>query len=366
MNKKSITIILISTLIFIFALLVIKKILQLSKQDENTLTICTFSDIVGPELINKFEKKFNAKIKVKYCDSDAEFWSQLYINKGKGFDIVTPADYVVDNLVKFDLLQKIHPFFRKKANAENSMVFSEKNSDYKIPFAWTFYGIIYNKLYFEKYNSNLNSWSFIFQPEIPISMSKISDNYKVVILEDNPQDIIFLAHLYLFKNVSGINSKYNQNAVKKLLQIQRKYLYAYILSDIDYYLDGIAPAGLTVVNSQVRKTVLKKSKKMHFTIPSEGTVYFSQNFCIPKGAENVKLAYKFIDFCMKEEGMKSIFHHSGYLPVNYEMAKNVCFNIMHSSLWPNKVQTKKMFPITSKLSYKDAEDIWTQVKAYES
>ena len=57
----------------------------------------------------------------------------------------------------------------------------------------------------------------------------------------------------------------------------------------------------------------KENPSIQFVYPKEGAIFWMDNYAIPKGANNVEGAYKFIDFLLRPENAKLVVKKIGLL-----------------------------------------------------
>lgn len=334
----------------------------------NELNICTFADLIDldAKYFERFEQKTGIRVNVKYVELDSEILVQLVAGKGAGFDLVTPSDVIVSQLVKAGLLQKLnYQLLEKKVRSHDTL--SKKDFDpglnYCLPFAWTYYSIGYNKSYFEGSGVVPDSLQAIFDPDVFFGdHTELLKNYKVALLEDNPQELLLIGGLYLFGDVSGLTERSQVARIIDLYgQHKHRWLYAYISSNMLYYLSSVVPVVLSFT-STLKRAIEEDSSVFGSACPKEGSVLVPQNFCIPSGAKNVEAAHKLIDFFMSDEVLEEIFETSGYIPADDKMLKQLRNNHEFGALVPNESLLEKMIPVTRNFSFREIERAWLAVK----
>lgn len=107
-----------------------------SSADDKSITVYMFTEYVSPDSIKDFEKSTGIKVYVQYFDSNEELYAKFKINRGDGYDLVTPSDYMVEMLRKDGLLQKIDlnkiPNFAQLDNRLLNLNFDPQNQ-FSIP-----------------------------------------------------------------------------------------------------------------------------------------------------------------------------------------------------------------------------------------
>ncbi len=124
--------------------------------------LTTFDDYLDPQIIKDFEEQTHIKVHLDAINTNEEIKAQLLLNP-KSYDIIIPSDYMVNNFINNNLVQKIDfsrldfvkndhetngSAFQKqfltatlynKLNNYNSKIF-----DYAIPYFWQFLLTTYN------------------------------------------------------------------------------------------------------------------------------------------------------------------------------------------------------------------------------
>jgi spermidine/putrescine transport system substrate-binding protein len=324
---------------------------------KDVISFYTFSDLVSPELIKEFEEQEGVTVKLKYADNDIEFWSQLYATGGRDYDLVTPTDFVVKVLLEKNLLQKVKTDCLENVSKLDSFFFHKDLVEgFYLPFAWSFYGIAFNKKKLGELCSD--SLVYVFQPEKVLSSEQMK-NYKICVLEENPQDLLSLAGIYQFASTNISSEKRLKSATQMLIE-QKKCVYAYVASNLKFYLSAGAPVALT--QASLVKSLLDEDQGSYgFVFPKEGSLLMVQNFCIPRKAKRPDLAHKLINFFISHRASEETARLTGYLPINKDSLANVR---KHSSseLVPTECQMKKLYRFDLSLQLRDAEEAWQRVK----
>jgi spermidine/putrescine transport system substrate-binding protein len=275
------------------------------------LYVLNWGDYMDPELISAFEKEYGVSVSYKPAGSNEEMATLLQANTTT-YDIVIPSDYMIDKLIKEDMLQPIN--FELLTNFESLDVidtlydlYAASNiAPYVVPYAWGTIGILYNttnpaiKALIEQHG-----WAALFE---------FGSTYKVG-MYDSARDAVAAALLYKGFHVnSSVQSELDlaEQALKdanfnawgednlKGLVISGNLDMALVYSGdyfSEYYValeDGIA------IN-------------FDFYVP-ESTNVWMDAMVIPKNAQNVELAHKFINFFLREDIAIANSDYIGYAP----------------------------------------------------
>jgi spermidine/putrescine transport system substrate-binding protein len=341
---------------------IIKKMMP---SDE--LNICTFADLISEDLLEQFTKETGIKVNCKYCELDSEIWTQLSMSEGKGLDIVTPIDATAARLTKAKLLQKVNKKLLPSLGGYHQ-VFLNKDFDpdleYNTPFAWTYYAIGYNKSFFEPYEVVPTSLQAIFEPDKVFKNNlELLNSYKVIILEDNPQELLFLGALYNSGTIANLTQPEERKKIKKLFIAQkRNWLYAYVSANMQYYLNSVVPVAITFA-ALLKELIDEERESFGCCFPEEGSALVAQNFCIPVGSKNVEAAHKFINFFMSDKMLLEVFNSSGYLPVKENLLTVLKEeNPDLESFIPTEEQMQKLVSSNSIMTDREIQHTWLAVK----
>ena len=95
--------------IFIFAFfLYFPKISQIFFNPKKAINVYAFTDMISSESIQEFQKQTGIAVYMQYFDTNEELLAKFRISKGKGYDLITPSDFIIELLIKQNLLQKIN------------------------------------------------------------------------------------------------------------------------------------------------------------------------------------------------------------------------------------------------------------------
>lgn len=329
------------------------------------LRVYSFFNVINHDLYREFERQTGVKVLVKYADSNAELSAQLEMLDGHGYDVVTPSDYIVPVLAEKNLVQLLdHTRLTNLPALDRRLLhqqFDPENS-YSVPYAWTSYGIGYNKAWFSDLVAP-SSWAALFAPDVAWRgrvWDAKREEYRVCLL-DNPLDVTFAAGIFLFGSVNELSADRLQ-AIARLLIDGRPWVAGYVEANLNYYLSGVCPA--VMATGALMKRLMMRNDQLAFVIPTEGSMISVENFCIPRGAAHTELAYRFIDFMLSASSGVAIFNEYGFIPANKQS---------HALLDPAFVNNKAFFPpddLFRQLQYlhcgvamRDIEQIWLDVKS---
>lgn len=345
----------------ITSILYIPSIYHMFFEDENTLHVVAFAQLISPQACDRFKKQTGISVRLTHVESDDEIIAKLKLNKNHGYDLLIAFDYTIDTLRKINLLApldytKIDHFRDLDARFLNKEF--DPNNIYSLPFSWLMYGIGYDASFFNNSLSAENiSWDLIFK-----SPHLQGYNYRICMLNEM-REVFFLAAIY-FRDRSFIFSKQRIEEFKKMLIYQKSWVESYASDRVDYLLIAKS-VPLALTPSSYMKKVLSHGPEFSFAIPSQGSVIGIENCAIPRTSKKSEKAHAFINFLLSEEIAALNSNEYGLYPVNvkaYELLDKKLFERLdfpiHDTLLKNSV-----FIRNDAISLNALEDLWIAIKA---
>jgi spermidine/putrescine transport system substrate-binding protein len=360
MNKKKS--IVSHLLIGLFYFLLITFCLSLPKifEKKHGLTLYTYADMIPSEVLHRFEEETGIPVYVKFFSSNEEMYAKLKIDKGSGYDLITPTDYMVDILRKDDLLLELDhtqiPLL-KKCDTRILNTYFDPGNRYSMPIAWIAYGIGYSK---KRFGDQLpcNSWKLVFDP--PVDQQGKSEYY--ISMLDDGREASFLATLYAYQGRPLLEQS-QIDYVTGLLKKQWSFVENYTNVNQPFYLQsGLVP--LIVVANDIMFRILEDNDTFGFVIPEEGSILVVENMVIPKTCTDVQSTHKLINYIMSARAQLEMTLEYGYSPVNVQaltmLKKEAPF---HVACTITDAEFKRMRILDNDLSIEVYSDMWLKVKS---
>ena len=307
-------------------------LLGCSEDRSHILKVYNWADYIDEELLEEFEDWYfeqtgeNVEIIYQTFDINETMLSKIELGH-EDYDVVCPSDYIIERMLKNDLLLPLDFDFGKTPNyIENVAPYiDEKFSqiegsgkdarDYSVGYMWGTVGLIYNPRYVE----NAGSWEMLRNPAYKgkvLMKDAFRDVYTALLIGlnreaidagekdmnalsfDTSEESIKLVEDYLnsFKeSVSGWEADFGKEQMtKELAWINLSWS-----GDAQWAIDEAAEMGMD----------------LQYTIPSEGSVVWFDGWVIPKYAKNIKAASYFINFMCKPENAIRNMDMTGYVSV---------------------------------------------------
>jgi spermidine/putrescine transport system substrate-binding protein len=243
-------------------------------------------------VLRAFEKEYNCEIVYDTYASNEELYAKL-LSGGTGYDLVFPSGDYVSIMIKQDMLEKIDKSKLSNLGNIDPMALQkatyDPNMDYSVPYYFGAAGIAVNTARVPQYEK---SWSIFSREDLRGKMTML----------DDMRETLGDALAYLGYSVNTVNPA--EIAAARDL-VNNSWKPNLVKFDAEAFGKGFAKEDFWVVQgyAEVVYEEISEEQKAHtvFFIPSEGGPAYIDSMCLLKGAKNVDLAYKFIDFIHRPE-----------------------------------------------------------------
>lgn len=293
---------------------------------EHTLKIYNWADYIDEALLDEFKTWYKEQ-----TGEDVEIIYQLFdvneimlskIELGhEDFDVVCPSDYIIERMLRQDLLLPINrdfgktpdytiniaPFMKEKlAEIESS---GKNAEDYVVSYMWGTTGILYNPKYVTE--EEASSWDCLKNPKFKGKIF-VKDAFRDVytslnialhkdqiasgevslqsVCSDSSDESIAMVENYLNEikgNVLGWEADFGKEAMTK----EKGWLNLSWSGDAQWAIEEAEKVGV----------------KLAYAVPKEGSTVWFDGWVIPKYAKNVQAARYFIDFmCLPENAIRNM------------------------------------------------------------
>lgn len=248
----------------------------------------------------EFTRRTGIEVNYTTFESNESMYSKL-VSGGANYDIIIPSDYMVSRLIDEGMLEKLNfdniPNFQYIDEAYRNPVYDSQN-EYSVPYTWGVVGIFYNKNYVTE---EVDSWEILWDEQYAGK----------ILMFDNPRDTFGIAQKLLgFSFNSTEESEWQEAAM--LLKQQKPLVQAYVMDQIfDKMASGEAWLGPYYAGDAA--ILVEENPNIGFAIPTEeGTNFFVDAICIPKGAQHKEEAEAYINFLCDPEIAAANVDYIGY------------------------------------------------------
>lgn len=333
----------------LFSLCIIFLLSSCNKRDGNVVNMYNWGEYIDKEILDEFTKETGIKVNYETFVTNEDMYLKIK-QGGSNYDIVVPSDYMIEKMIKEDMLEPID-----KSKISNYGNIDEKflnkkydpESKYSVPMYWGTLGILYNK---NLVDGEITSWSDLWNEK---------HKYKIVML-DSSRDSLAVA---LLKNGFSMNSRNKKELeiAKKDLIEQKKSILAYL---VDETRDNMLAenAGIAVMYSGDATELLDSDEKFEYVTPKEGTNLWFDSMVILKDSKNKENAHKLIDFLIRKEILKKNMEYTYYAVPNQEVIGENELVKSISEIDDEYFKKMEVFKDPSDF-VKEYDNIWTDVKA---
>ncbi len=299
------------------------------------LKVYNWSDYIDETVIGDFEvwyeEQTGEKVEVIYQTFDINETMLSKIEKGhEDYDVVCPSDYIIERMLREDLLLPVDRDFGQTPNYIDGNVapyirscfdkmegHGKNANDYSVGYMWGTTGILYNAKYVT--DEEASSWDVIRNP-------KFADR---IFIKDSPRDVYSQIILYLRQDeiLSGkvtLDSLMYDSSDASLAEVEQymkqvKPLVAGWEADFgkEQMIQERGYVNLTWSGDAV--WAIEEAKEvgvdLRYTCPKEGFTVWFDGWVIPKYARNVKAAKYWINFmCRPDIAIRNV-DVTGYVSV---------------------------------------------------
>ena len=249
------------------------------------LNVLNWGEYIDPELIAIFEEETGVKVNYTEMTSNEEMLIKLR-GADNPYDMCFPSDYIIEKLVKDDLLLPLD--MTKIPNAKNiqdrmyevTNTFDPGNK-FSLPYMWGTVGILYNT---KMVDDEVNSWDILW-----------NEKYAGKIWQyDSVRDAMAVSLLRLGYDMNTVNPDEIAAAKEELIK-QIPLLKGLGTDNIRSSIIN-NKAALAVIYAGDAILCMEENEDLAYVIPQEGSNVWFDNVVIPKTAKNVEAALAFINF----------------------------------------------------------------------
>ena len=314
--------------LFIFAITLLFAIGAATAADrEHTLKIYNWADYIDEDVLSQFQEWYKEQtgeeVEIIYQLFDINEIMLAKIERGKeDFDVVCPSEYIIERMLRNDLLLPIDKDFGDTPNYIDSNISpyivdrfnmidgSGKNAnDYAVGYMWGTTGLLYNTKYVTA--EQASSWSIlqdeqfrkkifikdafrdVYSPILVYLKRDAIDRGEVTmdeVMYDASDESIALVEEFLKRakrNVAGWEADFG----KEMMTKEKAYINLTWSGDAVWAIEEAADVGVT----------------LDYYVPDEGSNVWFDGWVIPKYAKNIKAARYFINYmCRADVALKNM------------------------------------------------------------
>ena len=258
------------------------------------LNLFAWSEYVPQAVLDGFSGETGIQVNYETYASNEEMLAKL-LSGAASYDLIQPSEYTVEALVKAGQLLPLD--HRKLPNLKNiGKEYLGRPHDpelaYSVPYMQGTVGVVVNTA---KVKERVTGYADVFQ-----------DKYRgrIVVLDDALEIVTWA----LASHGLGPDAVTKEN-LTKVRPILARWLPLVKVYDSDSpktaLLNGDVDLGI-VWSGEAAILIREQPGKFVYVLPNEGAHLFIDNLAIPKGAENVENAHRFIDYVLRPEVSRKI------------------------------------------------------------
>lgn len=273
----------------LYVVLVVSAMLFVScGEKKNVLHLFNWTYYMPDSIIQKFEEKFDAEVRLDTYASNEEMFAKL-LGGATGYDLVVPGQDFIEVMIKLDMISEIDLSKIPNTRYLNPKTLAKAKFDphmqYNVPYFFGASGIMVNKTK--------------VPPDYPRDWSIFADERfkgKMCMMDDR-REVIGDALNYLGYSVNSVDDKELEEAYHLINDKWKPNLAKF---DAESFGKSFASGDFWVAQGYPEVVFSEypedKWDDIDFFIPESGGPSYLEGFCIPRTAENRDLAHEFINF----------------------------------------------------------------------
>ena len=281
-----------------------------ARAQSNELTMVIWEGYADPSFAAKFEEENDATINATPMSSSDDAFGRLQAGGGSNFDLVSASNDVSQRLIDAGLVQPIDTsrltnYDDLYEQFQTPEYITKDGEVYGANFAWGPTLMLYNT---EEVTEEPTSWRALLDEQYAGKISTWNAPIQIaqyaLLLDPKPEDPYVLDEEQLAQVRDILVEQRPLIRTYWNLGDELKQLYAsgeVIISDAWPYVGlGLKEQGVPVAE----------------VIPEEGVTGWSDSWMITSGAQNVDLAYKWMDYMIGPDGQMGVLNNNGYAITN--------------------------------------------------
>lgn len=274
------------------------------EDDSKELVMFTWEGMFPQEVLDDFQEESGIKVVYSNFDTDETMLEKLSQAKGGDYDLIFADDYIIEQAVKEDLVQKLDKSKVENVKNVNPLFqgqFYDPEDAYTIPYGSGIPLIVYDP---SLVNFDISSYSDLWNPELKGKIA-LTANYRVI------NGITLLS---MGKSMNEQDPQVIAQAGQKLVELAPNVRLIQDDNTQNALINGEASVAF-LYTSQVTQA-LAQNPNLKVVYPSEGLGFGIMAGFIPKEAPNSDAAHKFLNYILEPEVAAKCFNALGYYCTN--------------------------------------------------
>lgn len=287
---------------------------------ERILKIYNWADYIDDEVLEEFKEYYREAtgedIRLIYQTFDINEVMLTKIERGhEDFDVVCPSEYIIERMLKKDLLLPIDTIFKNSPNYINNIAPyirgelnklsqpGRKASDYAVCYMWGTAGILYNTAYVTE--EEVSTWGCLWDPKYAGKIL-MKESYR-----DAYGTAVIYAHAKELEEGTVTVEELMNDYSPRAMQLAEEYLKA-LKPNIAGWEADFGKEIMTKNKIWINMTwsgdavwAIEEAEsigiELDYVVPKEGSNIWYDGWVIPKYARNRKAASYFINFLCRPD-----------------------------------------------------------------
>lgn len=292
-----------------------------SAASADVLNIYNWSDYIGPNTIDNFEREFGIDVNYDIYDS-SEIVDAKLLAGGSGYDLIFHSHQFSSRLAPLGIFRELD--YSKLPNVDNldrevveRINMYEEVKGYSVPYMWGTTGYAYNEdmVRARLPDLEMNSANVLFDPDIVRQLAGCGVTWL-----DSPTDVIPMVLAYLGLDPNAVDEE-SLAAAEAQLSLARPYILYFsstkMISDLPNREVCVAMSWSgDYAQAAARAAEAGRDIDLRYTMPKEGSGLWVDGMFIPSDAPHPDNAYKFINFILRPEVTAAISNFVFYANAN--------------------------------------------------
>jgi spermidine/putrescine transport system substrate-binding protein len=268
--------------------------------NDNVVNVYNWGEYIDTEVLRQFEDETGITVVYDTFVTNEDMYVKMK-NDSSQFDVVIPSDYMIDRMIKEDMVQPLDASKIPNREKVNTEFFSDMTFDadgtYSVPYMWGTLGIVYDKT---KVSPAPTSWDVLWDPQYEGR----------IVMMDSVRDTLGIALVRLGYSMNARDEAQLEEAKNTLIE-QKPLVYAYRLDETKDMMVQ-SESDLAVMYSGDAYVALSGNENLEYVVPEEGSNLWIDGMVITKDAKNVDNAHAFINFMTRFSNKSSLIKQIVY------------------------------------------------------
>lgn len=282
-------------------------------RQSHVLKVYNAGEYIDLSLLEEFEEEHHCTVVYETFESNEMMYTKL--SSGETYDILVPSDYMIERLIKEDMLQALDwdliPNQKNLLKEVQNRSYDPGNR-YSAPYFWGTVGILYDTTVVDEEDLS-QGWSILKD-------TKYKGN---LYMYDSERDSFMIALKALGYSMNTTDEREMEEAYDWLVEQRNTMDPIYAGDDIiDNMISG--NKALAVVYSGDASYIMSENPDLAYFTPEEGTNLWYDAMVITRDCSEVDLAHEFINFMLDEENALSNTREVGYTSTVKSAYETMC------------------------------------------